>query len=106
MERTAGVKQALKPIVEAAARPGAQPVDRATCDPLVAEASRALAELPLWTSPDGNVNRTLRGAYQTFVQIGKACQQKRRQDMVALIARANEQLARAAQLLEPYGMTP
>lgn len=104
-QRAAGVKQALKPLVEPR-RPGAPPVDPALCDSLVAEASRALAELPLWTCPDSNVNRTLRGAFQTFVEIGKSCQQRRPKEMAALIAHANEQLARAAQLLEPYGMTP
>lgn len=105
-ERTAGVKRALKPIVDAYTRPGAPPVNSATCDPLIAEASRALAELPVWTSPDGNVNRTLRGAYQTFAQIGRSCQRGRPKEVAALIAHANDQLAAAARLLEPYGMTP
>lgn len=105
-ERTAGVKRALKPVLEVYTRPGTPPVDLAMCDALVAEASRALAELPLWTSPDGNVNRTLRGAYQTFVQIGKSCQLRRPKEMAPLIAHATEQLATAAQLLQPYGMTP
>lgn len=105
-ERTAGVKRALKPFVDAYSRPGAPPVNSSMCAPLLAEASRALAELPLWNSPDGNVNRTLRGAYQTFVQIGTSCQQARPKEIAPLIARANEQLASAAQLLEPYGMTP
>jgi hypothetical protein len=105
-ERTAGVKRALKPVLEVYSQPGTPPVDLAMCNSLVAEASRALAELPLWTSPDGNVNLTLRGAYQTFVQIGKTCQQRRPKEMAPLIAQATGQLARAAKLLEPYGMTP
>lgn len=104
--RTSGVKQALKPIVASLTRPDGPPMTVATCIPLTREASQAVNELPLWTSPDGNVNRLLRSAYQTLVQAGKACQEGRGADARALLGRANAQFSEAARYLQPYSMAP
>jgi len=103
--RTARVKRALKQVVDAY-QPGAPPMTVETCIPLAIEASRVLDELPLWTSPDSNVNRMLRAAYQTFVQVGQACQEGRGTDAKALLGRASAQLSEAARWMKPYGMTP
>lgn len=104
--RTAGVKQAMKPVVESYTRPDAPPMTAETCLPLAAEASRVVHELPLWTSPDGNVNRLLRSAYQTLVQVSMACQEGRGAEAKALLSRANAQFAEAARFLQPYKMAP
>jgi len=103
--RTAIVKQALRQVVDAY-QPGAPPMLATTCIPLTREASKVLGELPLWTSPDSNVNRLLRGGYQTLVQAGKACQEGRGTDARTLLGRARNQFDQAAALLKPYGMTP
>ena len=104
--RTAGVKQALRPIVDSYTHPGAPPMTAETCLPLSREADRVVNELPLWTSPDGNVNRLLRTAYQTLVQAGRACQEGKGADAKALLGRANAQFSEAARYLQPYGMVP
>lgn len=104
--RTAGVKEALKPILESFGRPGGSSLILDVCMRLKSEALRALGELPLWTSPDGNVNRSLRTAYQTLAQAGKACEDGRGADTRKLIDRATAQLSEAARYLQPYEMTP
>lgn len=104
--RTTYVKQALKPVVDSYTRPGAPPMTVETCIPLTSAASQVVNELPLWTSPDSNVNRLLRSAYQTLIQVGKACQEGRGADAKALIGRANAQFAEAARFLQPYSMAP
>jgi tetratricopeptide (TPR) repeat protein len=103
--RTVRVKQALQPIVDAY-RPGAQPITAQICIPLAVEANRVLGELPLWTSPDSNVNRLLRSGYQTLVEAGKACQEGRGTDAKALLGRASARFNEAGRYLEPYGMKP
>jgi len=103
--RTVRVKQALQPIVDAY-QPGGQPMTVQTCLPLAIEANKVLNELPLWTSPDSNVNRMLRVGYQTLVQAGKACQEGRGADAKALLGRASAQFNEAARFLQPYGMKP
>lgn len=102
--RTVGVKQALKPIL--AAYQGQQAATMEMCLELSAGATRALNELPLWTSPEANVNQVLRGAYQTLAQLGKACQDGRDVEARGLLARATRQLSEAARYLEPHGMVP
>jgi tetratricopeptide (TPR) repeat protein len=104
--RTGSVKQALKPIVDSYTWPDAPPMTVETCLPLSREASRVVNELPLWTSPDSNVNRLLRGAYQTLILAGKACQEGRGADAKALLGRANAQFSEAARYLQPYSMVP
>ncbi|MES1211471.1 MAG: hypothetical protein ABUL63_03955, partial [Acidobacteriota bacterium] len=103
--RTVAVKQALQRVVSAY-QPGAPPMLLETCVPLSVEATKVLDELPLWTSPDSNVNRQLRAAYQTLVQAGKTCQEGRGKDAKALLGRAGAQFDEAARFLKPYGMTP
>jgi hypothetical protein len=103
--RSAVVKRALQPVVNAY-QPGAPPMSLQTCVPLTVEAARVLDELPLWTSPDSNVNRMLRMGYQTLVQAGKACQDGRGADARTLLGKASAQFNEAARFLKPYGMTP
>lgn len=102
--RTAGVKKALKPVL--ASYQGQQAATMETCLELNIAATRALNELPLWTSPEANLNRVLRNAYQSLAQVGKACQDGRDVEARSLLARATRQLSESAQYLEPYGMTP
>jgi hypothetical protein len=104
--RTGRVKQALKPVVDSYTRPDAPPMTVETCLPLSREASQIVGELPLWTSPDSNVNRLLRAAYQTLIQVGKACQEGRGADAKAFLGRANAEFAEAARYLQPYHMMP
>lgn len=102
--RTANVKKALKPVL--ASYQGQQAATIETCLELNVAATRALNELPLWTSPEANLNRVLRNAYQSLAQMGRACQDGRDVEARSLLARATRQLGESAQYLEPYGMTP
>jgi tetratricopeptide (TPR) repeat protein len=102
--RTAGVKKALKPVL--ASYQGQQAATMESCLELNIAATRALNELPLWTSPEPNVNRVLRNAYQSLAQVGKACQDGRDVEARGLLARATRQLGEAARSLEPHGMVP
>jgi tetratricopeptide (TPR) repeat protein len=102
--RTVGVKTALKPVL--ASYQGQQAATMENCLELNIAATRALNELPLWTSPEPNVNRVLRNAYQSLAQVGKACQDGRDVEARGLLARATRQLSEAARSLEPHGMTP
>lgn len=104
--RTAGVKRALQPVIDSYTQPNAPPMTVQTCIPLTTEATRVVGEIPLWTSPDSNVNRLLRTAYQTLVQAGKSCQEGRGTDAKKLLGRASAYFTEAGKHLKPYGMTP
>jgi len=106
--RTLGIKHALKPILQAyeGERGAVRGGTAAACGDLTADVERALADRDLWTSLDGDVNRSLREAYRLIGSLGDACRTGRDAQARALIDQVSAALGKAAQRLAPYGLTP
>ena len=106
--RTMGIKRALKPILQAyeGERGAMRGGTAAACGDLSADVERALADHELWTSLDGDVNRSLRDAYRLIGNLGDACRTGRDAQARALIDQVSAALGKAAQRLAPYGLTP
>lgn len=104
--KAADAKKALKTILSVYKKNGREDVHPA-CVALSGGAARMLDDPEPWTSPDPQLNETLRTAYKILEDLGHACASaKRRNEVRFLIAEADRFLAEAARLLEPYGLEP
>ena len=108
IKRTDGIKRSLRPILQAydgqadAVRGGIA----SACGDLSTQVGRVLADPEIWSSLDSEVNRALRDAYILIGNMGDACRTGRDAEARALIGQLNASLAKAAQRLTPYGLTP
>jgi hypothetical protein len=107
-KRTDGIKRSLRPILqtydgESAAVRGSL---ASACGDLSTQVGHVLADPEIWSSLDSDVNRALRDAYILIGNMGEACRTGRDAEARALITQLNASLAKAAQHLEPYGLTP
>jgi len=108
VERTANVKRALKPVLQAY---GGESVPEkgsiaGACQTLSAETGQALAAPEPWASPDPELNRFLRNAYILINDLGGACRSAQDAQVHALIDKVSIALGQAAQRLTPYGLKP
>jgi hypothetical protein len=106
--RTAGILRGLEPILQAyAEEPGAIRFSTAAaCGDLTLDVERALAEPATWSSPDGNLNRSLRDAYGLIGELGDACRTGHDGEARALVTRVGTALGEATERLATYGLIP
>jgi tetratricopeptide (TPR) repeat protein len=106
--RTASVKRALKPVLQA--YDGESVPEKGSiagaCRNLAAETRQALAAPDPWASPDPELNRFLRNAYILINDLGGACRSAQDAQVHALIDKVSLALGQAAQRLAPYGLKP
>jgi hypothetical protein len=105
--RTAGVKRALKPVLQAYGTGGAGGGDTAaSCRGLSVEVSRALNDPEPWVSVEPETNRALREAYNLLGSLARACQAGSDTEARLLLGKVNAALDKAARLLAPYELRP
>jgi tetratricopeptide (TPR) repeat protein len=107
-KRTDGIKRSLRPILqvyngESDALHGSI---ASACGDLSTQVGRVLADPEIWSSLDSDVNRALRDSYILIGNMGDACRTGRDAEARALIGQLNASLAKAAERLTPYGLTP
>jgi tetratricopeptide (TPR) repeat protein len=106
--RTASVKRALKPVLQA--YDGESVPEKGSiagaCRNLAAETGQALAAPEPWASPDPELNRSLRNAFILINDLGGACRSAQDAQVHALIDKVSLALGQAAQRLAPYGLKP
>jgi tetratricopeptide (TPR) repeat protein len=106
--RTAGILRGLQPILEAYVETAGTVrfSTAAACGDLTLEVERVLADPAAWSSPDGEVNRSLREAYTQIGDLGNACRRGHDSEARALVARVGTALDEATQRLATYGLIP
>ena len=106
--RTAGILRGLQPILQAyQEEPGAVRFSTAAaCGDLTVAIERVLAEPAPWSSPDGNLNRSLRDAYSLIGELGDACRTGHDAEARALVTQVGTALGDATARLATYGMIP